>query len=60
MRVTYFMLHRINLIEIFLVQVSKARDVGVNSIVLFPKVPDALKVFPCHLNVPAVLSIAVA
>lgn len=25
-------------------QVSKARDVGVNSIVLFPKVPDALKV----------------
>ena len=27
-----------------LVQVAKARDVGVNSIVLFPKVPDALKV----------------
>lgn len=27
-----------------LTQVSKARDVGVNSIVLFPKVPDALKV----------------
>lgn len=25
-------------------QVAKARDVGVNSIVLFPKVPDALKV----------------
>lgn len=26
-------------------QVAKARDVGVNSIVLFPKVPDALKVY---------------
>jgi porphobilinogen synthase len=26
-------------------QVYKARDVGVNSFVLFPKVPDALKVF---------------
>ena len=25
-------------------QVAKARDVGVNSVVLFPKVPDALKV----------------
>ncbi|MBS2599936.1 porphobilinogen synthase, partial [Salmonella enterica subsp. enterica serovar Typhimurium] len=24
-------------------EVSKARDVGVNSVVLFPKVPDALK-----------------
>lgn len=29
----------------FLMQVAKARDVGVNSVVLFPKVPDALKVF---------------
>lgn len=29
-------------------QVSKARDVGVNSIVLFPKVPDALKVLLLH------------
>lgn len=28
----------------FVFQVAKARDVGVNSIVLFPKVPDALKV----------------
>ena len=28
----------------YLMQVAKARDVGVNSIVLFPKVPDALKV----------------
>lgn len=28
---------------------AKARDVGVNSIVLFPKVPDALKVLT-HLN----------
>ena len=26
-------------------QVYKARDVGVNSFVLFPKVPDALKVY---------------
>lgn len=25
-------------------QVAKARDVGVNSVVLFPKVPDGLKV----------------
>lgn len=33
-------------IEITLsLQVYKARDVGVNSFVLFPKVPDALKVF---------------
>ena len=36
-----------------LAQVAKARDVGVNSIVLFPKVPDALKVLSysklcCH------------
>ena len=34
-------------------QVAKARDVGVNSVVLFPKVPDALKVLiaslPFHL-----------
>lgn len=28
----------------FRCQVYKARDVGVNSVVLFPKVPDALKV----------------
>ncbi|CAK9142929.1 unnamed protein product [Ilex paraguariensis] len=31
-------------------EVSKARDVGVNSVVLFPKVPDALKVLINHLN----------
>ena len=30
--------------EKFVFQVAKARDVGVNSIVLFPKIPDALKV----------------
>lgn len=29
-------------------QVAKARDVGVNSVVLFPKVPDALKVLILH------------
>ena len=29
---------------IHLMQVAKARDVGVNSIALFPKVSDALKV----------------
>lgn len=34
--------------KIILLQVSKARDVGVNSVVLFPKVPDALKVFTPH------------
>lgn len=28
-----------------LLQVNKARDVGINSVVLFPKIPDALKVF---------------
>lgn len=28
-------------------QVYKARDVGVNSVVLFPKIPDALKVLSC-------------
>ena len=30
--------------KLFSIQVYKARDVGVNSIVLFPKIPDALKV----------------
>ena len=29
-------------------QVGKARDVGVNSVVLVPKVPDALKVLICQ------------
>ena len=31
-------------------QVYKARDVGVNSFVLFPKVPDALKVFDEYIE----------
>lgn len=31
---------------------AKARDVGVNSVVLFPKVPDALKVFVCVVGPP--------
>ena len=33
-------------------QVYKARDVGVNSVVLFPKVPDALKVMPMSFLYP--------
>ena len=32
------------------IQVYKARDVGVNSFVLFPKVPDALKVFDEYIE----------
>jgi hypothetical protein len=31
-------------------QVYKARDVGVNSFVLFPKVPDALKVMLMYIT----------
>lgn len=42
--VTYLVNQEIFIQLIVLMQVSKARDVGVNSIVLFPKVPDALKV----------------
>lgn len=42
--VTYLVRWEIFIQLIVLMQVSKAMDVGVNSIVLFPKVPDALKV----------------
>lgn len=34
-----------NSLKWWYMQVYKARDVGVNSFVLFPKVPDALKVY---------------
>ncbi|KAI9156540.1 hypothetical protein LWI28_008314 [Acer negundo] len=41
-------------------EVAKARDVGVNSIVLIPKVPDALKVSILHLGFSRVGAIRAA
>lgn len=45
------------LMMFILEQVAKARDVGVNSIVLFPKVPDALKVHNSLLAQTKVINI---
>ncbi len=42
----------ISVLTVVYLQVYKARDVGVNSVVLFPKVPDALKVtLIVHLSI---------